>query len=77
MKHYNNTKLIKDEPNPEADAEAIAMLHRVDALRAELRALEPQLSKAITAYGRRHNYYLGYREWSFRNDIARMQGEVA
>lgn len=51
-----------------ADIATIKMLETVLDLRSQLRALEPQLSKAITAFGwRRGNS--GYREFYLRNEL--------
>jgi hypothetical protein len=58
------------QPDPRADAETIALLRRVDALRAELRALEPQLNKACIDYGKRRGMSL-YREFHLRNELER------
>lgn len=57
------------------DEETIALLHRVDALRAELRQLEPQLTKACLEYGKRRGCAL-FRDYHVRNDLAR-QGKIA
>lgn len=54
------------------DEETIALLRRVDAMRAELRDLEHQLTKACVEYGKRRGYSL-FRDFHVRNDIARMQ----
>jgi hypothetical protein len=48
------------------------MLNEVLNLRAELRALEPQLSKAITAFGLRRGDR-GYREFFLRNALNQQQ----
>ena len=52
------------------DEETIALLHRVDALRAELRRLEPVLSKACVEYGKRRGYLAGFREHHVRNSLS-------
>lgn len=49
------------------DQETIDLLQRVDALRAELRSLEPVLSKACVEYGKRRGC-TGFRDWHVRND---------
>lgn len=49
------------------DEETIALLRRVDDLRAELRHLEPILSKACAAYGKRRGC-VGFRDFHVRND---------
>jgi hypothetical protein len=54
-----------------ADIATIKLLHEVEALRRQLRALEPQLSKMITEFGwRRGN--TGYREFYLRNILNEM-----
>ena len=51
-----------------ADIATIKLLTAVIEMRSQLRALEPQLSKAITAFGwRRGNS--GYREFYLRNEL--------
>lgn len=61
------TVLAGREDN-DADIATIKMLNDVLNLRAQLRALEPQLSKAITDFGwRRGNS--GYREFYLRNEL--------
>ena len=52
----------------EADREAIRLLRKVDKLRKELKILEPQLSKAAVAYGKRRGISL-FNEWHLRNNI--------
>lgn len=52
----------------EADWHTIRMLNEVLDLRAHLRALEPQLSKAITEFGLRRGQS-GYREFYLRNEL--------
>ena len=51
-----------------SDEEVIALLYKVDALRAELRTLEPQLSKACNQYGQRRGMAF-YREFHLRNAL--------
>jgi hypothetical protein len=55
-----------------ADIATIKLLHEVEALRRQLRALEPQLSKAITSFGSRRGWS-GYREFHLRNELNRQQ----
>jgi hypothetical protein len=55
-----------------ADRDTIKMLHEVLDLRAQLRALEPQLSKAITDFGLRRGQS-GYREFYLRNELNAQQ----
>lgn len=52
------------------DDETIALLRKVDALRAELRQLEPQLTKACLEYGKRRGCAL-FRDFHVRNDANR------
>jgi hypothetical protein len=52
----------------QADKEAIRLLAKVDKLRRELKQLEPQLSKAAVAYGKRRGISL-FNEWHLRNNI--------
>ena len=54
------------------DDETLALLHKVDALRAELRKLEPILSKACVEYGKRRGC-TGFRDFHVRNDAQRAQ----
>lgn len=54
--------------NDDADVATIKMLNEVLDLRAQLRALEPQLSKAITEFGLRRGQS-GYREFYLRNEL--------
>lgn len=49
--------------------EVAELLARYDALRLELRTLEPQLNKACTNYGRSQGI------WGFNKDHLRMQLE--
>ena len=58
--------------NDAADIATIKMLTEVIALRSQLRALEPQLSKAITAFGWRRGQS-GYREFYLTNELNRQQ----
>lgn len=53
-----------------ADQEAIRLLKKVDKLRAELRRLEPELSKACLNYGKRRGMSL-FREFHLRNELER------
>jgi hypothetical protein len=52
----------------QADRETIRLLAKVDKLRKELKQLEPQLSKAAVAYGKRRGISL-FNEWHLRNTI--------
>jgi len=53
------------------DEETIALLRKVDEMRAELRRLEPILSKACVEYGKRRGC-AGFRDFHVRNDAARV-----
>jgi hypothetical protein len=48
------------------DEETIALLRKVDEMRAELRRLEPILSRACVDYGKRRGY-TGFRDFHLRN----------
>jgi hypothetical protein len=52
----------------QADRATIRLLTKVDKLRKELKILEPQLSKAAVAYGKRRGISL-FNEWHLRNNI--------
>ena len=56
----------------DADIATIKLLTEVEAMRRQLRALEPQLSKAITEFGLRRGWR-GYREFFLRNELNRQQ----
>ena len=58
--------LVSDK---QADRATIAMLKKVDKLRAELKALEPQLSAMLTQYGQRRGMCF-YREHILRKEVA-------
>jgi len=60
--------VLPGRENDAADAATIKLLHEVLDLRAQLRALEPQLSKAITEFGMRRGWR-GYREFYLRNEL--------
>jgi len=51
-----------------ADITTIRLLHEVEAMRRQLRAFEPQLSKMITEFGLRRGQS-GYREFYLRNEL--------
>jgi len=53
------------------DEETIALLRKVDEMRAELRRLEPVLSRACVEYGKRRGC-TGFRDFHVRNDAARV-----
>ena len=55
-----------------ADIATIKLLHEVEDMRRQLRALEPQLSKMITEFGMRRGER-GYREFFLRNALNRQQ----
>ena len=54
----------------QADREAIRLLRKVEKLRRELKLLEPELSKACLAYGKRRGMSL-FREFHLRNELDR------
>lgn len=54
----------------QADREAIRLLRKVEKLRRELKLLEPELSKACLAYGKRRGMSL-FREFHLRNELER------
>ena len=56
----------------DADIATIKLLHEVEAMRRQLRALEPQLSKMITQFGMRRGER-GYREFFLRNALNQKQ----
>jgi hypothetical protein len=64
--------VLPDRRNDEADVATIKLLHEVEFIRRQLRALEPQLSKAVTDYGLRRGR-TGYREFFLRNELNRQQ----
>lgn len=55
-----------------ADVVTIKLLTEVEAMRRQLRVLEPQLSKAITEFGMRRGER-GYREFFLRNALNQQQ----
>jgi hypothetical protein len=57
------------DADKQADREAIALLKKVDKLRAELKALEPQLRAMLTQYGKRRGLCF-YREHTLRKEVA-------
>jgi hypothetical protein len=66
------TDVLPDRRDDGADIATIKLLHEVEFIRRQLRALEPQLSKAITAFGWRRGQS-GYREFYLRNALNRQQ----
>ena len=54
-----------------ADIATIKLLTEVEAMRRQLRALEPQLSKMVTEFGLRRGES-GYREFFLRNALNRI-----
>lgn len=61
-----------------ADREAIRLLRKVDAMRAELRKLEHELAIQAVAYGKRRGYFIGYREFHMRQSVdCNTKGEAA
>lgn len=71
--HMSDNRTPEDTRTPaQADADTISLLFEVEALRRQLRILEPQLSKEVTDYGLRRGYR-GYREFYLRNDLNQQQ----
>lgn len=58
-----------------ADKEVAELLARKDELQAELRLLEPKVTKACREFGARRGYFLGYREFHVRLDLQRVKQE--
>lgn len=55
----------------ELDEQCYELLREVDKLRAQLRVLEPQLTRACIAYGKRRGCNL-FRDFHVRNDMQRL-----
>jgi hypothetical protein len=70
--HIKIGTVLPGREDDAADIATIKMLNEVLDLRAQLRALEPQLSKAITDFGMRRGER-GYREFYLRNALNRQQ----
>lgn len=66
--HIKIGTVLPGREDDAADIATIKMLETVLDLRAQLRALEPQLSKAITEFGMRRGWR-GYREFHLRNEL--------
>ena len=64
--------VLPGRENNDADIATIKLLHEVEAMRRQLRVLEPQLSKMITEFGWRRGES-GYREFFLRNALNRQQ----
>ena len=62
--------ILPDRRDDAADIATIKLLGEVTQLRAQLRALEPQLSKMITDYGLRRGQS-GYREFYLTSELNR------
>ena len=60
--------ILPNRRDDAADEATIKLLTEVIALRTQLRALEPQLSKMITDYGLRRGQP-GYREFYLRSEL--------
>ena len=65
----SKTPLPTRKEDPQADAQCVNMLDRVDRLRRELRELEPALHIACNDFGRRRGYIGTFNEWNVRNTI--------
>jgi len=57
------------DADKQADRATVSLLKKVDKLRAELKALEPQLSAMLTQYGKRRGLCF-YREHTLRKEVA-------
>lgn len=68
IERVNVGTVIAGREDDAADRDTISLLHEVTQLRAQLRTLEPQLSKAITDFGLRRGQS-GYREFFLRNEL--------
>jgi hypothetical protein len=64
--------VLPGREDDDADIATIKLLTEVEAMRRQLRALEPQLSKMITDFGKRRGES-GYREFFLRNALNRQQ----
>ena len=64
--------VLPGRENNDADIATIRLLHEVEAMRRQLRVLEPQLSKMITEFGMRRGER-GYREFYLRNALNQQQ----
>lgn len=71
----SKTPTVVKVKDPEADAQCVAMLDRVDELRRELRRLEPILHVACNGFGRRRGYIGTFNEWNVRNTIEIEKGQ--
>lgn len=68
IERINVSTVLAGREDKAADRDTIRLLHEVTQLRAQLRTLEPQLSKAITDFGLRRGQS-GYREFFLRNEL--------
>jgi hypothetical protein len=68
IERVNVSTVLAGREDDAADRDTVRLLHAVTQLRAQLRTLEPQLSKAITEYGLRRGQS-GYREFFLRNEL--------
>ncbi len=70
---------MADKTNEQLDQECAELLLRVDDLRAELRRLEPELTKACHAFGKRRGFIGWFNEWNVRNtlEVEGKRGKVA
>ena len=62
------TDVLPDRRDDGADIATIKLLHEVEFIRRQLRALEPKLSAMVTEYGSRRGFS-GYREFHLRNKL--------
>lgn len=69
MNTVSKTPTVIKVEDPQADAQCVIMLDRMDRLRRELRELEPVLHVACNDFGRRRGYIGTFNEWNVRNTI--------
>ena len=62
------TDVLPDRRDDGADIATIKLLHEVEFIRRQLRALEPQLSAMVVEFGSRRGFS-GYREFHLRNKL--------
>ena len=71
----SKTPTVVKVKDPEADAECVAMLDKMDKLRREMRQLEPVLHVACNNFGKRRGYIGQFNEWNVRNTIEIEKGQ--
>jgi hypothetical protein len=68
IERVNIGTVLAGREDDAADRDTIRLLHEVEAMRRQLRVLEPQLSKAVMEFGKRRGLSL-YREFFLRNEL--------